>query len=193
MYLCIFRLTPPTAPCHLSLPAAPPPNRGPCFPLPTPTPTTPSLRTVQKDCFKMQVRPSLYHGFKSLTDVTSVHPMKPTLLCMSWPHSLSTLALEVVPQHCSLFLRACQASPGLSAPHCCRRRPWLAKVASPSPPSQLPSGFFWTSRVAQTVESACNVGDLGLIPGLGRSLGVELSATPVFLPGESHGQRRLAG
>ena len=25
--------------------------------------------------------------------------------------------------------------------------------------------------MAQTVESACNVGDLGLIPGLGRSLG----------------------
>ena len=168
-------------------------QQGSLLPPAHPTPTTPSLRTVQKDCFKMQVRPSLYHGFKSLTDVTSVHPMKPTLLCMSWPHSLSTLALEVVPQHCSLFLRACQASPGLSAPHCCRRRPWLAKVASASPPLQLPSGFFWTSRVAQTVESACNVGDLGLIPGLGRSLGEELSATPVFLPGESHGQRRLAG
>ena len=31
-------------------------------------------------------------------------------------------------------------------------------------------------RVAQTKESACNVGDLGLIPGLGR------------LPGEGHGK-----
>ena len=39
-------------------------------------------------------------------------------------------------------------------------------------------------------ESACNVGDLGSIPGLGRSPGVP---TLVFLPGESHGQRSLAG
>ena len=33
-------------------------------------------------------------------------------------------------------------------------------------------------------ESACNVGDLGLIPGLGRSPG---EGTPVFWPRESHG------
>ena len=32
--------------------------------------------------------------------------------------------------------------------------------------------------------SACNVGDLGLIPGLGRSPG---EGTPVFWPRESHG------
>jgi len=38
-------------------------------------------------------------------------------------------------------------------------------------------------------ESACNAGDLGLIPGSGRSPGEELATTPVFLPGESHGQR----
>ena len=48
-------------------------------------------------------------------------------------------------------------------------------------------------------ESACNVGDLSLIPGSGRSLEKKLLAphwlpTPVFLPGKSHGQRRsLAG
>ena len=41
-------------------------------------------------------------------------------------------------------------------------------------------------------ESACNEGDLGLIPGLGRSLDKWLS-TPVLLPGEFHGQRSLAG
>ena len=29
----------------------------------------------------------------------------------------------------------------------------------------------WTFLVAQLKESACNVGDLGLIPGLGRSPG----------------------
>ena len=41
-------------------------------------------------------------------------------------------------------------------------------------------------------ESACNAGDLGSIPGLGRSPGEGNGPTPVFLPGESHGQRSLA-
>ena len=35
-----------------------------------------------------------------------------------------------------------------------------------------------------------DVRDTGLIPGLGRSPG---QPTPVFLPGESHGQRSQAG
>ena len=36
--------------------------------------------------------------------------------------------------------------------------------------------------------STCNAGDLGLIPGLGRSPGVrERPPTPVFWPGEFHG------
>ena len=39
-------------------------------------------------------------------------------------------------------------------------------------------------------ESACNVGDLGLIPGLGRR---KWQATLVFLPGKCHGRRNLAG
>ena len=34
-------------------------------------------------------------------------------------------------------------------------------------------------------ESACNAGDLGLIPGLGRSWRREWLPTPAFLPGES--------
>ena len=38
-------------------------------------------------------------------------------------------------------------------------------------------------------ESACYVGDLGLIPGLGRSPG---EGTPVSWPGEFPGQRNLA-
>ena len=43
-------------------------------------------------------------------------------------------------------------------------------------------------------ESACNAGDLGSIPGWGRSPGErKWLPTPVFLPGESHEQRRLAG
>ena len=42
-------------------------------------------------------------------------------------------------------------------------------------------------------ESACNArdaGDVSSIPGSERSPG---EGNPVFLPGESHGQRRLAG
>ena len=46
-------------------------------------------------------------------------------------------------------------------------------------------------------ESACNAGDtrnMDSIPGLGRSLGeANVLPTPVFLPGEFHGQRSLAG
>ena len=43
-------------------------------------------------------------------------------------------------------------------------------------------------------KSSVNTGDTGLIPGWGRSSG-EGNGTPlpVFLPGESHGQRSLAG
>ena len=40
-------------------------------------------------------------------------------------------------------------------------------------------------------ESAGSVGDLGSIPGSGRSSGEVMATTPVFLPGEFHGQRSL--
>ena len=36
-------------------------------------------------------------------------------------------------------------------------------------------------------ESACNTGDLGFIPGLGRSPGEGRLPTPVFWPGEFRG------
>ena len=43
-------------------------------------------------------------------------------------------------------------------------------------------------------ESACNAIDLGSIPGLGRCPGGgQWQPTPVFLPGEYHGQRSLVG
>ena len=44
-------------------------------------------------------------------------------------------------------------------------------------------------------ESACNTEDLGSNPSVRkrRSPGEGWQPTPVFLPGESHGQRRLAG
>ena len=42
--------------------------------------------------------------------------------------------------------------------------------------------------------SACNVGDLGLIPGSGRfPWRRKWKPTPVFLPGEFHGQRGIVG
>ena len=47
-------------------------------------------------------------------------------------------------------------------------------------------GFFSDSSDGK--ESACKVGDLGLIPGLGRSPGEgKRLHTPVFWPGEFHG------
>ena len=42
-------------------------------------------------------------------------------------------------------------------------------------------------------ESACNAGDPGLIPGLGRSLGEEMATHSSTLAGEFHGWRSLAG
>ena len=43
-------------------------------------------------------------------------------------------------------------------------------------------------------ESACNAGNLCSIPGLGKIPWRKAwQPTPVFLPGESHGQRRLVG
>ena len=43
-------------------------------------------------------------------------------------------------------------------------------------------------------ETACNVGDPGLIPGSGRPLGEgKLQTTPVLLPKEFHGQKSLVG
>ena len=43
-------------------------------------------------------------------------------------------------------------------------------------------------------ESACNAGDPGSIPGLGRfPWRREWQPTPVFLPGKSHGQKSLVG
>ena len=40
-------------------------------------------------------------------------------------------------------------------------------------------------------ESVCNARDLGSVPGSGRSPGEENGNPPVFLPGESYGQRSL--
>ena len=48
--------------------------------------------------------------------------------------------------------------------------------------------------VKNSPTNATDPGDAGLIPGLGRSPGGgKWQPTPVFLPGESHGQRSLVG
>ena len=63
--------------------------------------------------------------------------------------------------------------------------------------AKLSSG--WNSLVAPLratckKASACNVGDLGSIPGSGRfPWRRKWQPTPVFLPGESHGWRSLVG
>ena len=48
--------------------------------------------------------------------------------------------------------------------------------------------------VSEGKESACDAGDLSSIPGSERSSGKgNGSLTPIFLPGEVHGQRSLVG
>ena len=55
----------------------------------------------------------------------------------------------------------------------------------------------WASQVALVIKNLpANAGDArdaSSIPGLGRSPGEGNEPTPIFLPGESHGQRSLAG
>ena len=51
----------------------------------------------------------------------------------------------------------------------------------------------WWALVLGVKNPPANAGAVGLIPGSGRSPGEGNGTTPVFLPGESHGQRSLAG
>ena len=60
-------------------------------------------------------------------------------------------------------------------------------------PSPCYPEFPVSTSLAQTVKSLCNAGDLGSIPGLGRSSGEGNGYSLVFLPGKSHGQRSLVG
>ena len=59
-------------------------------------------------------------------------------------------------------------------------------------PTSVPGGFPGGS---DSKESVCNAGDMGsIIPELGRfPWRTAWQPTPVFLPGKSHGQRRLVG
>ena len=53
--------------------------------------------------------------------------------------------------------------------------------------------IFFLKCTTNHKESACNAGDPGSIPGLGRSLEKGKATPPVFLSGEFHGQRSLVG
>ena len=58
----------------------------------------------------------------------------------------------------------------------------------------LGPGFLGGSAVNNRPANARDLGDQGSVTGLGRSSGGGTSQpTPVLLPGESHGQRSLAG
>ena len=77
----------------------------------------------------------------------------------------------------------------MNTPHLIIRKQWHFKKST-APPR--------TSQVALWVknppDNAREVRDSGWIPGSGRSPGEEHGrTTPVFLPGESHGQRSLVG
>ena len=89
-----------------------------------------------------------------------------------------------------VFISQCR-SPSASFP--------LPRQPPHCPHTQLLSETCWS--VSQLPyygkEFACNggaIGDVGLIPGLGRSPGGgHGNPTPLFLPGESHRQRSLVG
>ena len=58
---------------------------------------------------------------------------------------------------------------------------------------QIDKVFPGGSVVKNPPVNAGDKGDMGLIPGSGRSPGEGNGNTIVFLPGKPHGQRRLAG
>ena len=67
------------------------------------------------------------------------------------------------------------------------RLPYGGRSEVALPPPGSPAG-------SEGKDSAYSVGDLGSIPGSGRSPGEgKQLPTPVFLPGESRGQRSLVG
>ena len=77
----------------------------------------------------------------------------------------------------------------------CRRtqfNSWVGKIHWRR--DRLPTPVLWLPWWLSGEESTCNAGDPGSIPGSGRfSWRWEWQPTPVFLPGEFHGQRNLVG
>ena len=76
---------------------------------------------------------------------------------------------------------------------------WLTLLAHRGVRTEMKSSGSGASQVVLVVKNLpTNVGDIrdaGSIPGLGKSPSLRRARqpTPVFLPGESHGQRSLAG
>ena len=67
------------------------------------------------------------------------------------------------------------------------RELWPASSPAPSPLTQVEEISLGFPGGSNGKESACNAGDLGLIPGLGTfPWRRECQPTPVFLPGEFH-------
>ena len=67
---------------------------------------------------------------------------------------------------------------------------WVGKIHWRK--DRLPTPVFLAfPRGSDGKESACNAGDLGSIPGLGKPLEKERLPTPVFWTEESHGQRSM--
>ena len=54
-------------------------------------------------------------------------------------------------------------------------------------------GFPGDTSGKEPATNAGDIRDMGSIPEWGRSLDEEFQPTPVFLPGESHGQKSLTG
>ena len=70
---------------------------------------------------------------------------------------------------------------------------WLQQRQYLMKPSPL-GGFSWCLSSKELACNAGETGDVGSNPGLGRSpRGRKWQPTSVFLPGKSHGQRRLMG
>ena len=80
---------------------------------------------------------------------------------------------------------------------------WVLPVLFPAALNQssccsVPSpGLLWgeVKNLPTVQETACNVGDMGLFPGLGRWIPWRRKwlSTPVFFPGKSRGRRSLVG
>ena len=114
----------------------------------------------------------LHHSYKKLT----------RWLLLSWFHGEnleSPIAVKArIPAHIYLPLK------------------WVLRVSHSSACElTVPTHLRWGLPCSSNgKESACNLGVPGLIPGLGRSSGEgNGNSLQVFLPGEPHGQRSLAG
>ena len=111
---------------------------------------------------------------------------------------LQGVAREVKPLASLPFLPSLQQSKFMVSSHLrgCRRTGWAQSNCSSASLQWVfvSSIVMAASLVTDGKESACNVGDPGLIPGSGRpAWRREWQPTTVFLPGEFHGQRSLEG